>query len=1128
MKSIKVKLMVGNRPDVREGMWYLHEAINVGVRYYTEWLALLRQGNLYKRGTDGGQELYMTSEQCQQELLKRLRDRQRTNGHTGDPGTDEELLRVARQLYEVLVPQSVGKQGNAQMLSRKFLSPLTDPNSKGGKGTSKAGRKHRWILMKEAGDPAWVEAKARDDARKAVDPTKHILDKMESLGIKPLMDVFTETWTKIGWKPLRQRQGVRPWDRDMFQQALERLMSWESWNQRVGEEYARLVGQRDRFREKFAEQGHLVALAQRLEEDLKASSAGFEAKRVQAYRITMRALRGMQDIIQEWIKLPETESMERFDMVIKRWQAKNPRKFGSHDLFYKLAEPDYRPLWREDPTFLERWANYNSILNKLDRAKQFATFTLPDPYVNPVWVRFENAEGTNISRYTFHFDHVAPGHHAVVFDRFVVMKDGVPTEEEHVAVSLAPSGQLDRIIPAGTESPIDIVLDDPGAQGHFQAEFGGAKVQYRRNVLERVGRNNKLLSGMERNGFKAVADRVGDVFLNLSIRVTSPSEAMGDRRPPHASLFQIAENTYRVTVRYDRLAEYLSQHPDMGEVGASGLFSGLRVMSVDLGLRTAASVSVFRLARKDQLSSNETSAPPLCFPVFGSDELVAVHERSHLIRLPGEVESKRVRQIREARMGRLSRLRAQVSALRMVVRVGVTDEQARKRNWDRLNLYLERGDGRIPGEWWNQLRETVRTLDRKSSLKGDAWIRMVQASVRPLWRSLAKDVHNWRKEVRSGGDKVKVKGLAMNVPGGHSIAHLEYLERQYRFLRSWSSFSTEAGQVVRAERDSRFAVALREHLDNAKQDRLKKLADRILMEALGYVYVSNGRRSGGWQAKYPPCQLILLEELSEYRFSNDRPPSENRQLRVWSHRGVLTELVNQAQMHDVLVGTIPAAFSSRFDARTGAPGVRCRRAPETRGDVPVWLTRYLEEEAIDLAALRPGQLIPTGDGEFLVTPAGKGDAGIRVVHADLNAAHNLQKRLWENFDLSDIRIRGDRHDTGNEFALIPRLTNKRLEKNYKSKMFVSQDGKTFTITEGKNRTIGSGRKPDETLLSEEELEFLAQADDNQQQSMVLFRDPSGYVNGGRWTEQKTFWAMVKARVDRQLRVHYANHRINLE
>lgn len=113
VKSIKVKLTLGHLPDIRTGMWELHQAINSGVRYYTEWLALLRQGNLYRRGKDGVQECYMTADQCRQELLTRLRERQKRNGHTGDPGTDEELLEVARRLYELLIPQSIGRQGQA-------------------------------------------------------------------------------------------------------------------------------------------------------------------------------------------------------------------------------------------------------------------------------------------------------------------------------------------------------------------------------------------------------------------------------------------------------------------------------------------------------------------------------------------------------------------------------------------------------------------------------------------------------------------------------------------------------------------------------------------------------------------------------------------------------------------------------------------------------------------------------------------------------------------------------------------------------------------------------------------------------------------------------------------------------
>ncbi|WP_155836513.1 hypothetical protein [Alicyclobacillus herbarius] len=222
-KSIKVKLRLGKHPDIRAGIWQLHKAANAGVRYYTEWLSLMRQKNLYTRGPKGEQQLYRSGEQCRRELLQRLRERQRLNGRTDEPGTDEELLKVARQIYEVLVPQSIGKSGDAQQLASNFLSPLVDPNSKGGQGQSNAGRKPAWQKMRDEGNPGWVAAKERYEQRKATDPTKKMIEMLDGLGLKPLFSVFTETYTTgVKWKDLSKRQGVRTWDRDMFQSLSER------------------------------------------------------------------------------------------------------------------------------------------------------------------------------------------------------------------------------------------------------------------------------------------------------------------------------------------------------------------------------------------------------------------------------------------------------------------------------------------------------------------------------------------------------------------------------------------------------------------------------------------------------------------------------------------------------------------------------------------------------------------------------------------------------------------------------------------------------------------------------------------------------------------------------------------
>lgn len=1133
VKSIKVKLKLGEYPEIRAGLWRLHEAANAGVRYYTEWLSLLRQESLYKRGADGKQECYKTGDDCKRELLQRLRDRQIKNEHTGLKGSDEELLGISRQLYEVLIPQSIKGNGQAQQLASNFLSPLADKNSKGGRGEAKSGRKPQWEKLREVGDPRWEQVRAEYDKKKAADPTKHLILTLEQYGLLPLFDVYTETQgVKIQWKPLGKGQGVRSWDRDMFQQSLERLMSWESWNQRVGEEYARLILQRDRFQEKnFIEQEELVQLAQQLEMEMKAASFGFESDSTSAHQVTKRALRGEERIFEKWLKLPEDAPFAAYDEVIKKTQAQNNRKFGSHDLFAKLAEPQYRPLWRLDDTFMNRYAAFNSLRRKLDNAKQFATFTLPAATANPIWTRFENAVGKNIHTYEFLFDHFGLGRHAIRFDKMPILDGDVIKEIDDVVVPIASSGQVDKLRSVvDASSKVQITLTDHAAPDIFYGEFGGAKIQYDRTILDRLARRDLRKQGaasrlpIGRTGVVPNPVRLqkpsvepGDVYLNFSVRVMNQSDVRGERTPLYARLFHIHDTTNRVTVRYDRLEAYLQAHPDQHVSGSKGLLSGLRVMSVDLGLRTSASISVFRVATRDELATDSLGNIPFFYPIHGTENLVAIHERSHLIKMPGETETKLIRQIREHRLELLNQLRSQLASLRILVRCGTGDARVQARNWERL---IEGGHdtlARTTSEWQAFFNSELDELKSSyGSVKDDDWTKRVQTSVHALWNLMGKQVSVWRKEMKNSLNKVKVNGYIRDAVGGNSIRQIEYLERQYRFLKSWSFFAKASGQVNRAERDSRFAVGLRKHIDHAKEDRLKKLADRIIMEALGYVYETKGQGKGTWQSKYSPCQLILLEELSEYRFSNDRPPSENSQLMTWSHRGVLQELKNQAQMHDVLIGTMYAAFSSRLDARTGIPGVRCRRVPRRVAEgeeegLPVWLARYLEEHKLDRAQLQAEDLVPTGDGEVFVSPASDDFSKFRHIHADINAAQNLQRRLWTSFDISDIRVRCDRATRSDEAVFTPRLTSKRAQKLYKGVVFVKRGDITFEQSQRGTKRLNI----DDTDIefAEEEMESLLDMDDAGEKSVVLVRDPSGIINHGNWTTQREFWGIVNRKVE---------------
>lgn len=1134
VKSVKVKLYLAEMPNVEQGIWQLHSTVNTGVRYYTEWLSLLRQGNLYRRSPkdDGSQECYMTADDCKDELLKRLRVRQKQNGHAEATGSDDELLAIARQLYEALVPQSVGAKGEAQQLASNFLSPLADVNSRGGLGEAKSGRKPRWQAMRDEGSPGWEEAKAKYEAKKADDPAKNILLALESYHLRPLFDVFTESRMSIvHWKPLRKRQGVRSWDRDMFQQSIERLMSWETWNQRVGEEYAKLIAQRDRFMgNNFVAQENLVELIKELEEEMKKVSHGLQSVEVTAHQVTKRALRGIDRVIEKWTKFPVDAPFALYDEVLKKVQGQNSRKFGSHDLFAKLAEPNYQPLWREDASFITRYAVYNSIIRKIDHAKQFATFTLPNACTNPIWTRFENDKGKNIHTYDFLFNHFGVAQHAVRFQRLLTVEDGIAREVEDVIVPIAPSKQLDKLLPGGDrDSSIDLFVKDNAAPRIFHGEFGGAKIQYVRKVLERKRRRDQFEHDLRRFHVQTppvfneesrvqAAKEVGHVFFNLSVRVQTQSELRGDRRPPYATLFRIIGDTARTYVNNDRLTDYIQAYPDQNILGSEGLRSGLRVMSVDLGVRTSASISVFRVATRDELQKNSKGRSPFFYAISGTDNLVAIHERSQLLKLPGETESKELRRVREQRSFALNRLHSQLTVLRLLVRCGTDDLKVRSRRWDRLNGQGRETALRATPEWRDSFLLELTKLEALHGICGDEdWIQAVDSSVKILWRYMGKQVKDWRKDVKSG-NRVKVKGFVRDAVGGNSIGQIDYLEKQYRFLKSWTYFGKVSGQVNRAERGSQFAIALREHIDHAKEDRLKKLADRMIMEALGYVYQAHHHKIGGWVAKYPPCQLILLEELSEYRFNNDRPPSENNQLMQWSHRGVLQELKNQAVLHDVLIGTMYSAFSSRFDARTGAPGVRCRRVPARFVDneqekLPMWLSKFLEGHGIERTLLQADDLIPTGDGEFFVAPLDTGNDDFRQVHADINAAQNLQKRLWQDFDISEIRLRCERTEEDEEVVLVPSGKGKRVTELYKNSIFVSENNVTFS-----ERQRGGKRKKAEIQneLTEEELELLLEADEAREKSTVIIRDPSRAINHGQWTSQLVFWSNLNKRIEKYL------------
>ncbi|WP_425277532.1 hypothetical protein [Methylobacterium nodulans] len=67
----------------------------------------------------------MPQDEVRRQLLEQAREAQARNGGSG--GSDDEIVRLCRSLYEAIV---LADDANAQ-LANAFLGPLTDPNSTG-------------------------------------------------------------------------------------------------------------------------------------------------------------------------------------------------------------------------------------------------------------------------------------------------------------------------------------------------------------------------------------------------------------------------------------------------------------------------------------------------------------------------------------------------------------------------------------------------------------------------------------------------------------------------------------------------------------------------------------------------------------------------------------------------------------------------------------------------------------------------------------------------------------------------------------------------------------------------------------------------------------------------------------
>ena len=778
-------------------------------------------------------------------------------------------------------------------------------------------------------------------------------------------------------------------------------------------------------------------------------------------------IRGWDDLRSRWHKLPQASSDALLRVVVEE-QTRKRGRFGDPHLFHWLAA--HREVWADptsDPVSLI--ARLNSMERLLERSRDTAVMTLPDARLHPRSVQWEAEGGSNLRSYRI--ARSPTGDLQATIPTLKRHDDG-RYEEVSLDLPVAPSGQFGEVEFQGN-GPVAVQYRD-GADQRLTGTLGSADLRLNRAHLQ--VRDDDVVD----------AGDIGPAYLKIALDLDHQIAAAVDRAVPLGALhFRTAAGQPSKMIDQVR--------------------PGLRVLAIDLGVRSFGACSVFEL--RDAAGADELAFP---LPDLG---LHAVHERSFMLDMPGERQGKAGRLWRDAAAAELRRLRRALGRHRRLLPLAIAEAGERQAYLEELRAALAMGDG------WPFEEALISDLERGITLPSPLWKGLVEQVADRFRTEFGGIVNEWRQRTRSG-DK---HGFM-----GKSLWALQYLTDVRRFLMSWSLAGRASGEIRRLDRQRGvFAAHLLDHMNGIKEDRLKTGADLIVQAARGYQ-----RDAGGtWVKRYEPCHVILFEDLSRYRMRTDRPRRENSQLMKWAHRGVPDEVAMQAELYGFqdwrdadkrrkyrgqpLTGICldtAAAFSSRYRATTMTPGIRCH--PLTVRDLAdPWFRELIvrENPTLDLSTCRPGFLIPLGGGEIFVSLS---RTGVARIHADINAAQNLQRRFWTRYGEA-FRLPARKATIAGRDAWVPVTLGKRLLGALGGAGCLEPTGhetgscRWVPLKPAQYRKL-AGQAPAIDDDVDADQEFESESLEMGAERVVFFRDPSGEVlPADLWYPSAAFWSIVK-------------------
>jgi hypothetical protein len=860
------------------------------------------------------------------------------------------------------------------------------------------------------------------------------------------------------------RAAVTPWDRLAFRLAVGHLLNWESSGRRASEEHARRTGILTKFRADHVT-GAVVTKIDALRDFERERSAHLSTLGLGAskYLLMRRQLRNWPDLRERWLKAGSSDP-DHLLKIAKTEQARLRGRFGDPAVFAWLAAAANQHIWHAEPDAVSLLASLNAMEALVERSRESALMTLPDPVAHPRAVQWSAVGDSNLRPYRISANDQGECRAQL---RLLVPREGdsLLVDQERT-FKLAPSKQFEAPVFTMRGKKAAVTFKATG-NDTLVGVIGSADLQLDRKHME------------HRPADALAAGDIGPAWLKLSLDLDQiPREGWTKDAEKFANHFRNAANK---TTGHEAHA-----------------MAGNRVLSVHLGVGTFAACSVFSLI--DSPPAAERFAISI---QVGGRSLWALHERSFHLKLKDEIADKAGLQWRREQDERLRRLRRTLARYRRLLQLDQLAGQQRVQALADLLSVTAHGDP-FPFEMG-----LLTVLEGRLDTPEPVWTGNVAAARAAFAIEMGAVIKAWRREGRA---------RAADRRSGPSMWAIQHLSDIRNLLLGWSLMGRRSGDVRRQDRARRgvFASHLLAHIDALKENRLKSGADMIVQAARGYQRDQAGR----WRLAHPACDIVLFEDLSRYRMLTDRPRRENSQLMLWAHRAMPNEVQMQGELYGLAVADTGAAFSSRYHARSMTPGIRCRAV--TRSDLAnSYLRDQLAEDGVAIKELMVGDLVPWDAGETFVCQ--RRGSGLLRIDADINAAQNVQRRFWTRHG-EGFRIPCQLGKIAGQPVYVPRSFGQRLlgaMGGYGVLETVGPSSKACRwrpLTRAELRKFGlsgAGEAAAEATEGEDAEELQGFAEETLQlsgQVEVFFRDPSGVVlPADLWYPQKLFWGEVKSR-----------------